>query len=45
MTGKIFTNPPNPGTYPANIAENAAAGVQAWAEVEHKEEIKEYETF
>ncbi len=27
MTGTAFVNPPNPGTYPANIAGNAAAGV------------------
>ncbi len=45
MTGTAFINPPNPGTYPANVAGNAAVGVQAWAEAEHKEEIKEYETF
>ncbi len=45
MTGTAFVNPSNPGTYPANVAGNAAAGVWAWAEVEHKEEIKEYETF
>ena len=45
MTGTAFVNPPNPGTYPANIAGNVAAGVWAQAEAEHKEEIKEYETF
>jgi hypothetical protein len=45
MTGSAFINPSNPGTYPANIAGNAAAGVQAQAKAEHKEEIKEYETF
>jgi hypothetical protein len=27
MTGEIFTNPTNPGTYPANIPGNAVAGV------------------
>jgi hypothetical protein len=27
MTGTVFVNPPNPGTYPANVAGNAAAGV------------------
>ena len=27
MTGKVFVNPSNPGTYPANVAGNAAAGV------------------
>jgi hypothetical protein len=27
MTGVIFTNPVNPGTYPANVPGNAAAGV------------------
>jgi hypothetical protein len=45
MTGTAFVNPPNPGTYLLNVAENAAAGVQAQAEAEHKEEIKENETF
>jgi hypothetical protein len=27
LTGVIFTNPVNPGTYPANVPGNAAAGV------------------
>jgi hypothetical protein len=27
MTGTVSVNPPNPGTYPANIAGNAAAEV------------------
>jgi hypothetical protein len=29
MTDTAFVNPLNPGTYPANVAGNAAAGVQA----------------
>jgi hypothetical protein len=45
MKGTAFVNPPNPRTYPANVAGNAAAGVQSRAEAGHKEEIKEYETF
>jgi hypothetical protein len=45
MTGVIFTNPVNPGTYPANVLGNAAAGVQARAEAEHKEFVKEYKPF
>jgi hypothetical protein len=45
MTGEIFTNPVNLGTYPANVPRNAAAGVQARAEAEHKEFGKEYKTF
>ena len=44
-TGVPFANPVNPGNYPANVPGNAAAGVQARAEAEHKEEVKEYETF
>ncbi len=36
MMGVIFTNPVNPGTYPANVPGNAGAGVQARAEAEHK---------
>jgi hypothetical protein len=45
MTGTVFVNPTNPGTYPANVAGNVAAGVWAQTEAEHKEEIIEYETF
>jgi hypothetical protein len=45
MRGVIFTNPVNPGTYPANVSGKAAAGVQARAEAEHKEFVKEYKTF
>jgi hypothetical protein len=45
MTGIAFVNPPSPGTYPTKVAGNVAAGVQAQAEAEHKEEIKEYDTF
>ena len=45
IAGVPFNNPANPGNYPANIAGNVAAGVQATAEAEHKEEVREYETF
>ncbi len=46
MTGGVaFTNPANPGTYPANVTGNATAGVRARAEMEHKEFVREYETF
>jgi hypothetical protein len=45
MMGEIFTNPANPGTYPEKIPRNAAAGVQARAEAEHKEFVREYKTF
>jgi hypothetical protein len=45
MTGGVaFVNPANPGTYPANVPANAAAGVQARAEAEHKEFVQEYKT-
>jgi len=44
-TGVPFVNPANPGTYPANVPNNAAQGVQARAEAEHKELLKEHETF
>ncbi len=45
MTGGVaFVNPANPGTYPANVPANAAAGVQTRAEAEHKEFVWEYET-
>jgi len=44
-TGVPFNIPANPGNYPANVAGNAAAGIRARAEAEHKEEVKEYETF
>ena len=43
--GVPFVNPVNPGNYPAGIAANAAAGARARAEAQHKEEVKEYETF
>ncbi len=43
--GVVFTNPANPGTYPANVPGNATVGVRAIAELEHKEFIREYETF
>jgi hypothetical protein len=46
MTGGIvFVNPANPGIYPTNVLENATAGVRARAEAEHKEFVREYETF
>ena len=45
IAGVPFASPANPGNYPANVPGNAAAGVQARAEAEHKEEVKEYETF
>jgi hypothetical protein len=44
-TGVPFVNPPNLGNYPANIPGNAAAGVRARAAAEHKEEVREYDTF
>ena len=43
--GVPFVNPANPGNYPAGVAVNAAAGARARAEAQHKEEVKEYETF
>jgi hypothetical protein len=46
MMGRVaFANPVNSGTYPANVLGNAMVGVRARAEVEHKEFIREYETF
>ena len=44
-TGAAFVNPANPGTYPAGVPNNAAQGTRARAEAEHKELVKEYETF
>ena len=44
-TGTAFVNPANPGTYPAGVPNNAAQGVRARAEVEHKELVKEHKTF
>ena len=44
-TGVAFVNPANPGTYPAGVPNNAAQGVRARVEAEHKEHVKEYETF
>ena len=44
-TGVPFVNPANPGTYPAGVPNNAAQGTRARAEAEHKELVKEYETF
>jgi hypothetical protein len=43
--GVAFVNPANPGTYPAKVPNNVAQGLQARAEVEHKELVNEYETF
>ena len=45
IAGVPFNNPANPGNYPANVPGNAAAGVRARAEAEHKEQVREYETF
>ena len=46
LTARVpFANPVNPRNYPVNVPENAAEGVQARAEPEHKEEVKEYEIF
>jgi hypothetical protein len=45
IAGVPFINPTNPGNYPENVAGNAAAGVRAKAEAEHKEQVREYETF
>ncbi len=44
MGGVAFVNPANLGTYPANVPANAAAGLQARAEAEHKEFVREYKT-
>jgi hypothetical protein len=41
MGGVAFVNSANPGTYPANVPGNAALGVQARAEAEHKEFVRE----
>ena len=43
--GVPFANPANPGNYPANVSGNAAQGVQARVEAEHKEAVKECKTF
>jgi hypothetical protein len=43
--GKNFNNPANPGIYPTGLAGNAVAGTRARAEAEHKELIKQFETF
>ncbi len=45
IAGVAFNNPANPGNYPLTVAGNVAAGVRERAEVEHKEEVREYETF
>ena len=45
IAGVPFNNPANPGNYPLTVAGNVAAGVRERAEVEHKEEVREYETF
>jgi hypothetical protein len=43
--GVPFVNPTNPGNYPAKVPGNVAQGIQARVETEHKEAVKEYETF
>ena len=43
MARVAFIIPPNSGIYPAGLAANAAAGTQAGAEAEHKEEVAQYE--
>ena len=43
--GTSFVNPVNPGIYPADLALNAAAGIRARAEAEHKELVNQFETF
>ena len=43
--GIAFTNPTNPGVYPAGLAANAAATVRARAEAEHKELMNQFKTF
>jgi hypothetical protein len=45
VAGVAFVNPANPGTYPAGVPNNAAQGVRARAEAEHKELVKEYKKF
>jgi hypothetical protein len=45
IAGAPFANLANPGNYPAGVPRNAAAGVRTRLEVEHKEEVREYETF
>ena len=45
MAGQAFITPPNPGIYPAGLPAGAAAGTRARAEVEHKEELAQYEIF
>jgi hypothetical protein len=46
MSGGIaFTDPLNPGFYPATLAATATARTRAKAEAEHKELINQYETF
>ncbi len=43
--GTAFVNPVNPGIYPADLALNAAAGIRARAEAEHKELVNQFKTF
>ncbi len=45
MAGQAFITPPNPGIYPAGLAAGAAAGTQARAEAEHKEQLAQYRIF
>ena len=42
MAGVAFTISPNPGIYPAGLAEGALARTRARVEVEHKEEVAQY---
>jgi len=41
--GTAFTQPGNPGIYPAGLAQNAAAGTRAREEALHKELIAQNE--
>jgi len=43
-TGIAFTNPANPGVYPAGQAANAAATIRTRAEAEHKQLINQFKT-
>ena len=43
--GAPFVNPANPGTYPANVPNNATQGFRARVEAEHEELVKECKTF
>ena len=43
MEGTAFIAQANPGSYPAGLATNAAAGTQARAEAMHKELVAQFE--